>query len=504
MKNIDLLLFGDGEGGKTTINDSYIQDMGLENLAGCLEADPEAYGVFMDTLKNPLTDAEKIEERQNILKDFQNHPGLAQRLKSICIEAQQNKCQTHYSEPDRVLAAYNEILSCSMGVAGELLSMLRHREFSSAALKELRAQLDCQKKFDAVKARIDKMIGYIKNGEITLALEYGSGFKFRGAEIYPYEPPPGETPESRTNNPILKLFQNRKAKEGAEPDDGFCYGSHFIMENEIGAMQGGAFTYVSGIIRDINRHILSFCDLMAKQLSFYTVAMELIRFMENGRLKTAFPELCRGQAGIKAKGLCDFGLLLQNRPDFFVSPNDFDDCGGAYYLISGSNRGGKTTFMKSVGIAQLFAQAGLPVAAESYVCPVFGNLFSHFPKDEDEDLNFGKLAEELTRIKKSLPQIADNALVLLNESFATTTETEGFDLASDILRALSETKSKVLFVTHNYLLLKNRREVCGSFANGVKLMSLIVAEGESPSERTYRIVEGEPGETIHTVDFLDC
>jgi len=135
---------------------------------------------------------------------------------------------------------------------------------------------------------------------------------------------------------------------------------------------------------------------------------------------------------------------------------------------------------------------------------VFGNLFSHFPKDEDEDLNFGKLAEELTRIKKSLPQIADNALVLLNESFATTTETEGFDLASDILRALSETKSKVLFVTHNYLLLKNRREVCGSFANGVKLMSLIVAEGESPSERTYRIVEGEPGETIHTVDFLDC
>jgi hypothetical protein len=60
-----------------------------------------------------------------------------------------------------------------------------------------------------------------------------------------------------------------------------------------------------------------------------------------------------------------------------------------------------------------------------------------------------------------------------------------------------------LFVTHNYLLLKNYRKLGESFSNGIKLKSLIVAEGENFSERTYRIAEGEPRETIHTIDFID-
>jgi DNA mismatch repair ATPase MutS len=153
----------------------------------------------------------------------------------------------------------------------------------------------------------------------------------------------------------------------------------------------------------------------------------------------------------------------------------------------------------------LFAQAGLKVPAEEYKCPVFNNFFSHFPKDEDEDLNFGKLAEELTRIKKAMPMITDNALVLFNESFATTTETEGFEIASDILRAVHEyeTPPKILFVTHSYQLLKKRHEVSKMLSHGTKIKSLIVSEGKSATDRTYKIIEGEPQENINTIGFFD-
>ncbi|MCL2159722.1 MAG: hypothetical protein FWH48_09975 [Oscillospiraceae bacterium] len=506
MKKIDLL-FADELEYTEKINDSYMQDMGLEELAKFLDADAKSYEIFRQTISRPLADAEKIRERQNILKDFIDNPGLAQKLKLICVEIQKNKCQTHYVEAKRILIAYYEILSRSMGVSLELLSWLKNRDIKSATLKDLQSQLECQKQFELLKARIGKIIEYCKTDVFALNIEYGSAFKFRNAQIYQNNQKPHENPENKTNNPILKLFQKKPQNYQAivaNPEAEFYYGDHFIMENEINSISGGVFMYITGVIRDLNKHILSFCDLLARQLSFYIVCLELIEVMKNKNLPTVFPEIDDGKSEIKAKNLYDLGLVLQkNSDDSSVTPNDFDDCGGAYYLISGANQGGKTTFIKSLGIAQLFAQAGIPVAADLYICPIFNNFFSHFSREENEDLNFGKLAEELMRIKASLPKIADNALILFNESFATTTETEGCEIALDIMRALSKTKSKILFVTHNYMLLKNHRELSGAFAQNIKLKSLIVAAGKGPLDRTYRIIEGEPQKEIHTIDFLD-
>lgn len=98
--------------------------------------------------------------------------------------------------------------------------------------------------------------------------------------------------------------------------------------------------------------------------------------------------------------------------------------------------------------------------------------------------------------------MADNALILLNESFATTTEKEGYEIACDVLKALSMASPKILFVTHNYHLLKNIERISKQLENGIKLRSLIVSEGNAPSDRTYKIREGKPQENIYTMDFL--
>lgn len=501
MKSVDLLLYENDEanhGGG--VNDFYIQDMGLERLAEFLDLDSETYEIFMHALQNPLKKAGKIKERQNILRDFLAYPGLAQKLKSICAEIKKNK-----SEPIKISVENDKMSLCHTDIAGELLSMLKHREFSSRALVDLREQLDSKDKYELVFRRMDRIVEYCNEGKIALDIEYGSGFKFKSAEIRHNGAIPPEKPENKTNNPVMALFQKKaKSKKAEEIGSGFYYGDHFIVEGEIGEISNGAATYVMGAARELCRHILAFCASLSSQLSFYIACIEIIAFMERGGIKTAFPEICGGSSGIKAKNLCDFGLLLrENAGENCIVPNGFDDAENAWHLISGANQGGKTTFLKSLGIAQLFAQAGLKVPAESYMCPVFGNFFSHFPKDEDEDLNFGKLAEELMRIKRSMPQIADSALVLFNESFSTTTETEGYEIASDILRALSETKSKILFVTHNYLLLQNRFELGKLLSNGAKIKSLIVAKDKNLPGQAYRIVEGEPQEDIETMDFVD-
>jgi len=114
MKNIDLLYFDNNsytpaDAGR--VNDLYIADMGLEhlkNLEGFFNS--EIYEVFINTIKVPLTNAEKIKERQNILKDFMEFPGIAQKMKSICGEIRKNKCESDENEPKYRLIDFQKIL----------------------------------------------------------------------------------------------------------------------------------------------------------------------------------------------------------------------------------------------------------------------------------------------------------------------------------------------------------------------------------------------------------
>jgi len=495
MKTIDLL-FSEHAG---KVSEDYLADMGLEHIKNILE--PELCASFFGVISAPLKNREKILERQNILKDFAEYPGLALSMKKICIEIQQNKCASTHSDLRDKLKDFKMVLERSMSGAEELLKHLKHRNFSSQTLKELCNQLDCGAQVASIQERISKLISASVGGNCVLGIEYGSGFKFRWANIYSgniNNASNGTENDGGANASanIFKLIKNNitsKAPAKKEPT-GFYYPNNYILENQIKEISGKTLKYVGMIIDDLNRHILNFCSSLARQLNFYIACLEIMNYLDVKNIPTVYPEFREDDSGrqISAQDILDFGLIINGGEN--IVANNFNDAGGAYYLISGENQGGKTTFLKSIGIAQLFAQVGMKVPAVKYSCPVFNNFFSHFPKDEDEDLNFGKLAEELTRINQAATMIADNSLTLFNESFATTTESEGFEIACDILRAFSETSAKIFLVTHNYPLLKERGEL--NLANGIKIKSLI-ADG-----RTYKIIEGEPKENLDTVDII--
>lgn len=90
----------------------------------------------------------------------------------------------------------------------------------------------------------------------------------------------------------------------------------------------------------------------------------------------------------------------------------------------------------------------------------------------------------------------------MNESFATTTEKEGCEIAMDVLKALSIVKPSLFFVTHNYRLLKNLKEVSKILENNISLNSLIVSAGNTSTVRTFTIIAGEPQEEIYGLEFI--
>ncbi len=67
-------------------------------------------------------------------------------------------------------------------------------------------------------------------------------------------------------------------------------------------------------------------------------------------------------------------------------------------MITGANQGGKSTFLRSIGLAQLMMQCGMFVPAESLSSNVCDGIFINFKREEDATMKCGKLDEELSRM----------------------------------------------------------------------------------------------------------
>jgi DNA mismatch repair ATPase MutS len=165
-------------------------------------------------------------------------------------------------------------------------------------------------------------------------------------------------------------------------------------------------------------------------------------------------------------------------------------------MITGANQGGKSTLLRALGLAQLMMHAGLFVAAEAFTADVaHGGVFTHFKREEDVAMKSGKLDEELRRISEMADALAPDALVLFNESFASTNEREGSEIARQVVSALLERRVKVVFVTHLYDFARSM------FERRLDGTVYLRADRESDGARTFKLVPGEPLTTSFGTDL---
>lgn len=116
-------------------------------------------------------------------------------------------------------------------------------------------------------------------------------------------------------------------------------------------------------------------------------------------------------------------------------------------------------------------------------------------------MNSGRLDEELQRMNQIVENLGEDSLVLLNESFATTTEKEGSVIAYDIAKALVEAGVKVMTVTH---LLSFAQKVWKEAENAEETtVEFLCAERLPDGRRTYRMVQHEPELTSFGMDLYE-
>ncbi len=189
--------------------------------------------------------------------------------------------------------------------------------------------------------------------------------------------------------------------------------------------------------------------------------------------------------GFRGSGIYDIALVWKSAGrDYKVVPNDF--CFGShpsFFVVTGPNQGGKTTFARSVGQAIYFSLMGLPANAALFITPLFKGISTHFEAEEKIQSNSGKLKEEINRLAPMMKQDNRCNFVILNELFTTATTNDALVMGKKVMAHFLGMDCYGIYVTHI-------QELAEETENIISLVAQV--EDNSPDmERTYHIVRME-------------
>jgi len=155
-------------------------------------------------------------------------------------------------------------------------------------------------------------------------------------------------------------------------------------------------------------------------------------------------------------------------------------------VISGPNTGGKTVALKTTGMAALAAQAGIPVAAQRAVLPLFDRVLVDIGDEQSIAADLSTFSAHMLNLKSMLAEATTNSLVLADEMGTGTAPEEGAALAVALLDEFRKKHCFVLASTHH-----DRLKTYASTTPGV--VNAAVEFDDIHLRPTYRLMLGVPG-----------
>ncbi len=146
--------------------------------------------------------------------------------------------------------------------------------------------------------------------------------------------------------------------------------------------------------------------------------------------------------------------------------NDFTIHDHEYYIVTGANMAGKSTFLRSLGINYLLAMNGLPVFADELKVSAF-HLFTSMRTTDDLTHGISYFNAELLRLKKLLGSLHDDvpSLIILDEILKGTNSLDKLNGSRLFLQYIAERNVTGVIATHDLELSKMENEYEGRFHN---------------------------------------
>ena len=468
---------------------SLTQDLELGTLLRAMAGNDE---FLLDIARKSLlsglrNDVDTILYRQEILKDCLTNPAPVRELYALAVEAIEKRRKIYFGflshYPSTVLSGSLDALQMFMGVLRKV------RGLADASASRMRS-----KGFTTLFAMLQKEFS---DEYFATVQDHMTQLKFRKGVLQSAELGAGNEGTRHVLRQARDKRPNWLKRILGQGQPTYTFRLH--ERDEAGArilseLRDRGINAVANALAQSTDHILSFFEMVRAEVAFYVGCLNLREKIAPYGAPVCFPRPEPVAARrLRFTGLYDVCLALSMARGVVGNSLDADDRSLA--IITGANQGGKSSFLRSVGLAQLMMQCGMFVAAETFAAELCMSLFTHYKREEDPTMKKGKLDEELARMSDIAESIAPDSLVLLNESFASTNEREGSEIARQIVSALLEKRVKVFFVTHLY-------DFAHRFFESNRQDAIFLrAERLADGTRTFRLIEGEPLETSYGEDL---
>lgn len=464
-----------------------IQDLELNIiLTAMAKGDKFLYNVAKQTIFTSLTDPEEIRYRQAILQDCLNNAAVVRELYQIPVKSLENK-QSQWlgifsNYPGGILSSAVQFLEMLVGLLRQLKQIAEQHalNFRSEGFQRFFTMIQHELN-DAYFAEVENHLQELRFRKgVLISAQLGRGNE--GMNYILRRP-------NRQNDPWVLRWIGRKAPVYsytiAPRDD---HGARAI-----GALRDRGINLVANAVAQSADHVDNFLNTLRTELGFYIGCLNLAEQLKTFEEPITFPKVAPANERLHSfVGLYDVALPLLKQQK--VIGNDVHAHSKDLIFITGANQGGKSTFLRSIGQAQLMMQCGMFVGAESFEANVCNGVFTHFRREEDATMERGKLDEELGRMSVIIDELKPHSLVLFNESFAATNEREGSEIARQIINALLERKIKIFYVTHQYELAHSYYE------EKVTNVLFLRAGRQTDGKRTFKLHVGKPLPTSYGLD----
>lgn len=187
---------------------------------------------------------------------------------------------------------------------------------------------------------------------------------------------------------------------------------------------------------------------LPREMAYYVAYLKFVLKMQENGFAFSTPRISKD--GLSVTGLYDLALAITSlESGKKIISNDarlFRE--ESFFVLTGPNQGGKTTYARSLGQLVYFTKMGLDVPAKAAEVPFYHALLTHFSVEESSDSGRGKLMDELARLKPMMTREQEEAFVVINELFTTAANYDARIMGKRVLEFFIGKKCQGIYVTH--------------------------------------------------------
>ncbi len=490
------LLWPDDEHGYFQLDNKSVEDLDMTRIFDKHEDVMTEW--LMDMIRKMPVELDVIQYRQEIMRDFDQNSQLLNKFIEVGQSFYETRNMIKFAfERDHTLYNVLKRVEDSELILDGLNSLLKAMEGASLSSRGLRAFKSLVKELMASELykAYERDLESIRNKATIRSLKLGLNLD---QDMNPVEAIVLTLEEetfiyTRPMKRVAKVFEYGIGELKKIPRRIFAPET-VIPKDNLNALEkiiSPAMGQLLKFIDTFNDALLEVFEPLKEELSYYSLGM---------KLKNSLNAMGHPVTQVSYTGGSDYYLHhlynanlayhLQATGERLVY-NDVKWSDSHMYILTGANRGGKTTYTQALGQINWLGALGFFVPARSAKLPVIEGLYLHFPIEEKETVLYGRLGEECQRFSEMFGSMTKDSLLLMNESFSGTSHSESLEIATAALKATAQIGLRGVFNTHLHELARDIEDLNQSVSQDSFSFTNLVS-GSDDDRQSFIIQEGEP------------